>query len=192
MTQAELIIRAAEALGAAAEQNPWFAKQATIHLAVNYAMHELALRVARNPHQRHLLQTAYTITVTSGVADLSNATDVPAFSTYGAPLSEAICYSTLVDAYESRYTYLPHYQDLLLPQPPVFGYYNLTGQRLRIKELSSGATNASGTFTLTANFVPTVAQLRAEIEDDAVTALCDVIKRPLVTEEPRATNRSAR
>lgn len=188
MTQAELILRAAEALGASAEQNPWFAKQATIHLAVNYAMHELALRVSRDPHKRHHLQHAYAVTVTSGSVDLTNTTDVPDAATYGAPLTEAMCYSTLIDSQQNRYTYLPRYHDFLLPQPAAFGYYTLVGQTMKTKQIASGDTAASESFTLTGSFVPTVAQLRGEIEDDAVQVLCEIILKPLIAKEPRARN----
>ena len=178
MTEKELIYRTMELLGAESGDNPWLAREGAVKLAVSYALGELAMDVARDPHRRHLLQNSYEVTVASGNADLSDAADVPDFSTYGAPLSSALCYSTLLDADNNRYTYLSQYRDLLAEQPTVFGYYCLNGQQMKVRELSSGDLAANGTFTLIASFVPTVAQLRAEIEDDAVMVLAKVLTRP--------------
>lgn len=179
MTEKELIYRATELLGGASAENPWLAREGAVKLAVSYALHKLATTVAKDAHRRHLLQNTYEVTVTSGAADLYDATDVPDFSAYGAPLAEAMCYSVFLDADSNRYTYLSQYRDLLMEQPVVFGYYTLTGQRLKIRELDSGALDASGSFTLVASFVPTVAQIKAEIEDDAVKILAGILAQPM-------------
>lgn len=179
MTELELIARAAEQLGADQPQNMWFAKEGTIKLAVAYALHDTAREVARNPQLRHHLQNLYEVTVTSGSADLTNSTAVPDVATYAPILTEFACYNLLLDADGNRYTYLEQYRDLLLDQPAVMGYYALAGQTLKTRELSSGDLAASASFTYLASYIPTVAQLRGEIEDIAVEKLVSVLRSPV-------------
>lgn len=177
MTEKELIIRVANQLGNEAETNPWLRKEGAIKLAISYALQELADNVSRNPETRHLLQHSYAVTVTSGEADLYDVADVPDLATYTPILTDSLCYGSLTDSEGNIYTFLPSHQDFLLPQPTVLGYYALAGQRLKVKEISSGATDASGAFTLVASFVPTVAQVKSQLDNDLVNATCVVVKR---------------
>lgn len=176
MTNAELVARSIEFLGNDAVDNQWFTKQGTVYAAISAGLQELARTVAASNDNRHLLQTEYTLTVEAGKVDLYDSAKVSDLSTYSPPLAEAIAHSTLIDSAGSRYTYLRQYQDILLGQPTVFGYYNLSGQRLKFRKVDSGDTNFDETFTLIANFVPTAEQVPTELEDDAVAALVRVIR----------------
>lgn len=128
----------------------------------------------------------YEVSITSGSADLTSSTPVPDVATYAPILTEFACYNTLLDADGNRYTYLSQYRDFLSDQPEEFGYYTLVGQTMKVKEIYSGDTAATASFTYTASYVPTVAQLRGEIEDIAVMKLVSIFRRPVPKEQASA------
>ena len=148
-------------------------------MLVPEALGDLARIIAMDGERRDLLRTSWTVTLTSGSADLSVAA-------YDYLLKEALQYSTAFDVDDTQQTfplvYKRHAHQLNWGSNPAFGYYAFEKNTLVTRQRGNSGPSNMTSLTLIANYVPALGTnapvsnpyvLPVELEDDIITILSD-------------------
>lgn len=183
MTQADLVEYATRRLSAGDNAATWAQSEIDLNALVPSALAVLARDVARDDVRRGLLQQDFEVTLdSSGIGNLLTATG--SITADADILFEGVTLGIVKDASSVVLRKLTHYADFVRPQPTVFGYYCLTGERIHTRAVNVSATNpaeisgAASPLTIRANFEPYhVADVPRELEDDLVTALVTLVAR---------------
>lgn len=187
LTNQELIRRALAHLSIG-QQSPsvWLDSEDLAAPEIEYAMHNLATKVWKDPRRKGLLSQDYSVTLTNGVGTILTAT--------GTITSEAdILYESVADG-KVRDTA----NDVLLafiPQVAQFEghlqlglyYYTLRNQRIYTRSATSGIYgndqyDVIGPLTITAQYIPTVSSIPVELEDEAVITLAELMAKKFEAE----------
>lgn len=125
------------------------------------SLRRTALRVAESLDEfvRTQLQKTFTPTLTSGVASLTSqlALAEPIIVQFPFPLVE---HSTLAYPLQP----VPSALRLTLePANPDYGYYTVKAGNIRTKDTAGSTTALTGTLNLTAQYIPTIANLPATL-----------------------------
>lgn len=140
------------------------------------ALHQLATMVARDSRRRHILSKVFSLTIDTelGVGQYAavDAAMLSEFLDYGSVRVSDNANAGLGTAYER----ILHYADFIGPQPTAFGYYCLHRDRLYLRAPNSGSFADSPTpLQVDCSYVPTIAQVPAEAEDDLVRIGADLL-----------------
>lgn len=165
MTTLELIDRVLNKLG-----EPSNVAGPEIEAIIPSALSQFASQVANDsrPHMRELLRKDFSVTVTSGIGDLS--THLAA--------SEPLIIENVPSAYllvSSGLTpmqSLPDRVQLGLTRTTAVIWYTIDGSTLRTRNTDGSLTTLTTTVTLTGNYVPTIAHLPDQLTDEFVDAVC--------------------
>lgn len=148
---------------------------------------EIGRRAAGDEKLRTILTSPFTATFTNGLATLGDTV-----------LTEFLCESTLIDttSLTKRYAYQQNWGDFVRPRSPVeklIGAFSLQGGTTIgvIEPLANYAVGAgvTGNRNLTATRVPivpatysTAVDCPAEILDDAINSLAEMVRGKLIAE----------
>jgi hypothetical protein len=141
-----------------------------VDLLVQHAMEDLADTIAKDERRRGMLIktfTPLTIDSTTGIGDLS-------VSAYDDLKREHLGKGTIFDADSATDPLWPinAYQDLLRPQPTIYGYYCLFNNKIYTRQRSTGSLVATnGPLTINAIFVPVAATVPADLIPHAIEKL---------------------
>lgn len=141
--------------------------------------------VAGNRDDRGLLQQDYSVSLSSGIGDVQNATG--SVTSAADILFEAIPQGVVRDADGNRLNYIPNRQDFEGWLDPAFKYYCLSDRVIYVRSATSNVYasdlgDINGPLTITASFVlkpSTIAYLPANLEDDIVKQMAEVLSRKL-------------
>jgi hypothetical protein len=188
MTSQNLIERVIERIGLFFPVDQHTALRGRLGVLVSDARQKLAEEVSRDPQRKHLLRKTFPVVAASaGVASLASLT--------GA--SEPILLDSLrggtiyAEGIELPLQYLPDRVGLQLSRSPVFGYYAVDGSQLIIKAQDGTLNSYAGNLTITASFVPLLANLPVELEDDLVNVVAGLAAPPRVRTKEREVEVSA-
>ncbi len=175
MTVNEFIDRAIDLaiVGTDADKNVINRQTLELESIMANALHKLAEQTASDRTKRHLLMTNATVVLTNGVG----ATPLNA-------LTSQMRHATVRDADASALNgtgnilcWISQYHDFLRPQSPLLGYYCLANNQIYTKAIGTGGlTDTLSPLTLDYPYIPTVAQLPTELEDDAVAIFASLVK----------------
>lgn len=135
----------------------------------NEALHALATQVASDSRQRHLLSKTFSIALASEsdgrqYAAIDNAM-LTEFLDYGSVRCSDLANNSLGTAYER----VLHFADFAAYLPSVFGYYCLHQNKIYVRHVDSLSFSDSPTpLVVECSYVPTIAQVPAEKEDELV------------------------
>lgn len=148
---------------------------------------EIGNRAARDEKLRTILTSPFTVAFANGLATLGDTV-----------LTAYLCESTLIDTGDltKRYSFIPNWGDFVRPRSAIdqrFGWFALQGgTSIAIVEPSANyavGAGVTGNRNLTAPRIPSVPATAAteldapaEIEDDLVNALAEMIRGKLIQE----------
>ncbi len=116
------------------------------------------------PNVRELLRKEFTIPVVSGVGDLSTAlTDAEPLLASALPAA-----NLYITAGTQPMQYLPDRVQLGLGRSNIFIYYAIEGNSLLTRNTDGSLTSLNTTITATASYVPSLANVPAQLEDEFV------------------------
>lgn len=135
----------------------------------NEALHALATQVASDSRQRHLLTKTFSISLASEADGRQyaavDAAMLSEFLDYGSVRCSDLANNSLGTAYER----VLHFADFVAYLPSVFGYYCLHQNKIYVRHVGSPAFTDSPTpLVVECSYVPTIAQVPAEKEDELV------------------------
>lgn len=177
LTRRAILLLAAEPSG----EHDWYAMETEIGSLIPNALQELAEMIARDPERQGLLQQEYSVTLTNGIGNLTAATG--ARTAAADILWQSVSKGLVKDAYGGRLHYIGDRYAFEGPQLAGYNYYTLTDNgRIHVR---TGADpfflgGVSDPLTVNANFIPTVATLPAQLENDAVQTLAKIAVQKLV------------
>lgn len=145
------------------------------------ALSALARKVMQDDARRHLLQQDYTVTLdASGIGNLLAATG--SITSTADILVDGVHWGVVRDADGNLLQPLKNYAAFLRPQPLVFDYYCLRGERIHTRskqqqvDVPTDIQSVTGPLTVTANFEPKVCTVVPdELSDDLITELCAIV-----------------
>ena len=180
MTDLELTRRAIMAMAAGAPSpNPILEQEAEISALIPQAMQTLADEVAKDGNRAPLLMQEYTVDLVSGVGE--PLTDTGSITSLADILFWSIPYGSVRDTLTNfKLTYIPNREQFEGYLMPGLWYYTLANQRLFTRSATSGdyfnsdRYDVQGPLLVTANFVPTTADLPVTLENDAVDLLVKI------------------
>ena len=180
MTDLELTRRAIMAMAAGAPSpNPILEQEAEISALIPQAMQTLADEVAKDGNRAPLLMQEYTVDLVSGVGE--PLTDTGSITSLADILFWSIPYGSVRDTMTNfKLTYIPNREQFEGYLMPGLWYYTLANQRLFTRSATSGdyfnsdRYDVQGPLLVTANFVPTTADLPVTLENDAVDLLVKI------------------
>lgn len=180
MTDLELTRRAIMAMAAGAPSpNPILEQEAEISALIPQAMQTLADEVAKDGNRAPLLMQEYTVDLVSGVGE--PLTDTGSITSLADILFWSIPYGSVRDTMTNfKLTYIPNREQFEGYLIPGLWYYTLANQRLFTRSATSGdyfnsdRYDVQGPLLVTANFVPTTADLPVTLENDAVDLLVQI------------------
>lgn len=179
MTNLELVRRSLALLAAGQPGSPWLDMEAEAGLAISYMFQRLAEVVAEDREKSGLLMQDYSVTLSSGVGTPLSATGSIS-ATSGDLLYGHIPKGQVKDADANILLFVPQYSEFQGYVMPGFKYYTLVNQRIYARSAVSGDYSSDlgdvvGPLVITTNFVPTVTTLPAELENEAVQMLAQVL-----------------
>ena len=144
------------------------------------ALAALAKMTMANDAKRGLLQQDYTIALTAGIGNLITATG--AITTAADMLMDGVYWGVVIDADGDILQPLKNYSAFLKPQPLIYSYYCLRGERIhtrsRFQQVNypSDVTSVTGPLTITANFEPATCEVVPnELGDDLIECLVNLV-----------------
>lgn len=141
-------------------------QQLRIKPLADEALHKLAQLVAKDTAKRHLLMKTTTCALNgSGVGTLDTTL-----------LTEWLTEGRVSDPDGNTLYWVPYYSKFLTPSTNVFGAYNLHNNQIRAKSPGSNDLLLSVNLTIDAPYVPAATEVPAEIMDDAIAILADLIR----------------
>lgn len=170
--------------------NIWLNQEAEAIAAIPYACHRLAERVNADPMRRGLLTQEYSITLTDGVGNPITATGT--LTSLADMLFHGMEHWSVRDEQNNILQWVQNYNDFVGYQSMFYSYFTLYGQRIYTKQLNTGSlTSTTGPLTVISNFVPTItassSTLPAELDDDMVLTLCEILATKLPKEAQAVT-----
>jgi len=152
--------------GLPAGTNPYWGQRARILVLAQNALQQLADKVARDTKRRHLLQKAFSVTLTSGVGAID-----------ATMLSASIGYGSVRDGDSNILVKIDNYNDFLRDQVAFYGYYCLNDDQIYTRQISSGSfTDTTSPLTIDCPYIPLATELPEELQNDAVELLANLIK----------------
>lgn len=180
MTPLELTRRAVAWLAASDVAGDWYAREAEIGTLIDNAMQELAEAVASDDTRKGLLMQSYPLALTSGVGDITTA--LGARTGLADVLWQSIPKGVVADTDGGLLHYVADFYDFRRPLLNGFNYYHIADNGRVLARAGGGdyvLGNVSEPLTVTANFIPTPANLPVQIEDDAVRTLARLVVQTL-------------
>jgi len=180
MTALELTRRAIALLAATQGEQNWYEMEAEIGALIDNALQELAEMIARDPERHGLLMQDYSVTLTDGIGSLTAATG--ARTTAADILWQSVGKGVVKDADGVRLHYVGDLFTFQGPQVTGFNYYTITDNGriyVRTGDEPYALGSISNPLTVTANFIPTVSTVPAQLENDAVQALVKQVMQKL-------------
>jgi hypothetical protein len=177
MTQSELSQRALLLLAAGDPNSPWLKMETEAGLAQEQALQELGMVVADHPAQFGLLQQTYSITLTSGVGQLTTATGVTTSAV--DMIWTSVQRGHVKDEMGTRLIYVPDRANFEGYQLPGLLYYTTYTGNIYTRSATSGdyasdQYGVTGPLNVFANYYPTVgglASIAPELDSDLVRIL---------------------
>lgn len=158
----------------------WDEKEIDLFATLPTALSMLARKVLENDAKRHLLQQDYTVTLTAGVGNLLTATG--SLTSSADIIADGVYWGVVQDADGNILQPIKNYASFLRPQPLVFDYYCLKGERIHTRSktqqvsVPSDVTGVTSPLTITANFEPKVCTVVPdELEDDLIECLMEAV-----------------
>jgi len=190
MTDLELTRRAIMVLAAGQPSpNPILEQEAEISALIPQAMQTLADEVAKDGNRAGLLTQDYSISLTNGEGQPLLATG--GITTNADILYWSIPFNVVRDTMTNfKLVYIPNKQQFEGYLMPGYWYYTLANQKIYTRSATSGdyynsdRYDVQGPLTITANFVPTSADLPATLENDAVDLLVKIATMKVQTDKP--------
>ena len=181
MTDLELTRRAIMALSAGAPPpNPLLVQEAEVSAMIPSVMQALADEVAKDGNRAPLLMQDYTVDLVSGIGEPLSETG--SITSAADILYWSIPFGVVRDSLTNfKLTYIPHREQFEGYLTAGLWYYTLANQRIYTRSATSGdyfnsdKYDVQGPLTVTANFVPTTANLPVTLENDAVDLLVKMI-----------------
>lgn len=190
MTSQELAQRALLLLAAGNVSSPWLAMELEALQAIVYAMEMLGQEIAEDPQKRQLLVQDYSVNLAGGAGDLTTA----AGSLTALPdiIWGTVPRGRVKDSNGTALFYVPETADFegyVIPGPR---YYHIRQGRIYTRTSAGDyATDQFGIvespLTVTANYFPSIgseATLPAQLEEDAVKMLAQVLVTKMATLQP--------
>lgn len=180
MTDLELTRRAIMVLAAGQPSpSPILEQEAEIAALIPQAMQTLADEVAKDGNRAPLLMQEYTVDLTSGVGE--PLTKTGSITSLADILFWSIPYGSVRDTMTNfKLTYIPHKEQFEGYLMSGLWYYTLANQKLYTRSATSGdyfysdRYDVQGPLLVTANFVPTTADIPVTLENDAVDLLVKI------------------
>jgi hypothetical protein len=182
MTALEITRRAIALLAATQGEQNWYEMEAEISALIPIALQRFAEQIADDPGRHGLTMQDYSVTLTSGIGVLTTATG--ARTALADILWQSVSKGVVKDADGVRLHYVSDLFTFQGPQVGGYNYYTITDNgRLyaRTGNEPYALGNISEPLTVTANFIPTVATVPGQLEDDAVEMLVKVTVQKLVS-----------
>lgn len=148
----------------------------------NEALQKLAQRTASDSRLRHLLSKSFSLTLTNEADGRQyaavDAAMLSEFLDYGSVRCTDFANNQLGTAYER----VLHFADFISYLPPVFGYYCLHQNKIYVKHISSQAFTDSPTpLVVECSYVPAIAQVPDELQNDIVRLGADLLLAKVVS-----------
>ena len=177
MTVLELIDRVLSRLG---EPNIIFGPE--IEAALPTCLNRFGDLVSKTVWQRNLLEKDFTVTVASGVGDMTTAlTASEPLIIEGMPNNEVFLTGVLIPA-----QYLPELPQLKLDRPKLVAYYTVHGSSLFIRNTDGSLTSYTGTVTIHGSYIPAIASVPDQLKDMFVDVVVDYLQpQPAQPEQPK-------
>lgn len=180
MTDLELTRRAIMVLAAGQPSPaPVLEQEAELAALIPQALQSLADEVAKDVNRAPLLMQDYTVNLTSGVGDV--LTQTGSITSNADILYWSIPYNVVRDTLTNlRLVYIPNKEQFEGYLMPGYWYYTLANQKIYTRSATSGdyfysdRYDVQGPLTVTANFIPTTADIPATLENDAVDLLVKI------------------
>ena len=181
MTDLELTRRAIMALSAGAPPpNPLLVQEAEVSAMIPSVMQALADEVAKDGNRAPLLMQDYAVDLVSGIGEPLSETG--SITSAADILYWSIPFGVVRDSLTNfKLTYIPHREQFEGYLTAGLWYYTLANQRIYTRSATSGdyfnsdKYDVQGPLTVTANFVPTTANLPVTLENDAVDLLVKMV-----------------
>lgn len=141
------------------------------HIA-DQAIKELAVEVAAKPELRAQLEKTFSVTLTTGVGSVPAGMLVEYLHEGSVRDADAGANGGLGNILQK----VNHYDDLINPLPSIFGYYCVKNKQFHTRQVSTGSFTATASpLTVDAPFLPTSANLNADVPDELVPNLVEML-----------------
>lgn len=153
-------------------ENYLMQQQIETEVAAARALRTLASDVSKDPERKHLLMKTTSVPLTNGVGTLDASLLTDSIDTGSVRDADA----SANNGYGNVLVRVHNYNDFLRELSPFFGYFALHNNQIHTRAISSGSfTDTLSPLTVDCSYVPTAAEVPAEIEYDAVSLLVEYL-----------------
>lgn len=176
LTLSDVLARVKPRIAPMTPWNEWARLDFDIAVAIPTALNRFGEKIANDPRTdiRNLLRKNFSVTITSGVGDLSTAL------TGAEPLiiNEIMAGNSYVTNGTQPCQHLPDRTQLGLTRPNFFIYYCIDSSNIRTRNTDGSLSSLNTTLTITGNYAPLLSSVPSQMEDEFIDAVINVVRPP--------------